>query len=175
MWLFLLFPETRNLAKHSGYKIWEISGVDTAGLHCIWRVSLSLSCFSQSFLMAFGCILVHMCSGMRACSIITYFDSSPCNWMYCKVYLKCWGICKRSKWNWIYNSPSQVELMLDTAERERLGNPRQPEKPIIRLRVRNCSAWIALFLKVTVKSFKAKSCFLCKHIIYTFFCLYRQI
>ncbi|XP_066197429.1 double-strand break repair protein MRE11 isoform X2 [Sylvia atricapilla] len=29
----------------------------------------------------------------------------------------------------------KVELMLDTAERERLGNPRQPEKPIIRLRV----------------------------------------
>ncbi|KFO61511.1 Double-strand break repair protein MRE11, partial [Corvus brachyrhynchos] len=29
----------------------------------------------------------------------------------------------------------KVELMLDNAERERLGNPRQPEKPIIRLRV----------------------------------------
>ncbi|NWU83048.1 MRE11 protein, partial [Onychorhynchus coronatus] len=29
----------------------------------------------------------------------------------------------------------KVELMLDSAERERLGNPRQPEKPLIRLRV----------------------------------------
>ncbi|XP_019328362.1 PREDICTED: double-strand break repair protein MRE11A isoform X3 [Aptenodytes forsteri] len=29
----------------------------------------------------------------------------------------------------------KVELMLDNAERERLGNPRQPEKPLIRLRV----------------------------------------
>nr|XP_009930880.1 PREDICTED: double-strand break repair protein MRE11A [Opisthocomus hoazin] len=29
----------------------------------------------------------------------------------------------------------KVELMLDDAERERLGNPRQPEKPLIRLRV----------------------------------------
>lgn len=127
--------------------------------------------FSQSFLMAFGWILVHTCSGMRARSIRIYFDSSSCNWMYFKLYLKCSGICKRTKWNWISDSPSQVELMLDDAERERLGNPRQPEKPIIRLRVRNCSAWIALFLKVTLKSFKAKSCFLCKHIIYTFFLL----
>jgi len=51
--------------------------------------------------------------------------------------------------------------MLDDAERERLGNPRQPEKPLIRLRVRNASVWIFLFWKVAVKSFKAKSCFLC--------------
>ncbi|NXW37534.1 MRE11 protein, partial [Phaetusa simplex] len=29
----------------------------------------------------------------------------------------------------------KVELMLDDAERQRLGNPRQPEKPLIRLRV----------------------------------------
>ncbi|NXL92451.1 MRE11 protein, partial [Alectura lathami] len=29
----------------------------------------------------------------------------------------------------------KVEMMLDNAERERLGNPRQPEKPLIRLRV----------------------------------------
>ncbi|KFO80220.1 Double-strand break repair protein MRE11, partial [Cuculus canorus] len=29
----------------------------------------------------------------------------------------------------------KVELMLDNAERERLGNPRQPQKPLIRLRV----------------------------------------
>ncbi|XP_013160730.1 double-strand break repair protein MRE11 [Falco peregrinus] len=29
----------------------------------------------------------------------------------------------------------KVELILDNAERERLGNPRQPEKPLIRLRV----------------------------------------
>ncbi|XP_064297425.1 double-strand break repair protein MRE11 isoform X2 [Phalacrocorax carbo] len=29
----------------------------------------------------------------------------------------------------------KVELMLENAERERLGNPRQPEKPLIRLRV----------------------------------------
>uniref|UniRef100_A0A663ENJ1 Double-strand break repair protein n=1 Tax=Aquila chrysaetos chrysaetos TaxID=223781 RepID=A0A663ENJ1_AQUCH len=29
----------------------------------------------------------------------------------------------------------KVELMLDNAERQRLGNPRQPEKPLIRLRV----------------------------------------
>ncbi|NP_001080975.1 double-strand break repair protein MRE11 [Xenopus laevis] len=29
----------------------------------------------------------------------------------------------------------KVEAMLDTAERERLGNPRQPDKPLIRLRV----------------------------------------
>ncbi|XP_051481701.1 double-strand break repair protein MRE11 isoform X2 [Apus apus] len=29
----------------------------------------------------------------------------------------------------------KVELMLDNADRERLGNPRQPEKPLIRLRV----------------------------------------
>ncbi|XP_009078578.1 PREDICTED: double-strand break repair protein MRE11A, partial [Acanthisitta chloris] len=29
----------------------------------------------------------------------------------------------------------KIELMLDNAERERLGNPRQPEKPLIRLRV----------------------------------------
>lgn len=30
---------------------------------------------------------------------------------------------------------SEIEEMLDNAERERLGNPRQPEKPLIRLRV----------------------------------------
>lgn len=29
----------------------------------------------------------------------------------------------------------KVEMMLDNAERERLGNPRQPQKPLIRLRV----------------------------------------
>ncbi|XP_071411686.1 double-strand break repair protein MRE11 isoform X1 [Pithys albifrons albifrons] len=29
----------------------------------------------------------------------------------------------------------KVEMMLDNAERERLGNPRQPERPLIRLRV----------------------------------------
>uniref|UniRef100_A0A8B9SHT8 Double-strand break repair protein n=1 Tax=Anas platyrhynchos TaxID=8839 RepID=A0A8B9SHT8_ANAPL len=29
----------------------------------------------------------------------------------------------------------KVEMMLDNAERERLGNPRQPDKPLIRLRV----------------------------------------
>ncbi|XP_061847418.1 double-strand break repair protein MRE11 isoform X2 [Colius striatus] len=29
----------------------------------------------------------------------------------------------------------KIELMLDSAERERLGNPRQPEKPLVRLRV----------------------------------------
>ncbi|NXD11920.1 MRE11 protein, partial [Nothocercus nigrocapillus] len=29
----------------------------------------------------------------------------------------------------------KVEMMLDNAERDRLGNPRQPEKPLIRLRV----------------------------------------
>lgn len=30
---------------------------------------------------------------------------------------------------------SEIEEMLDNAERERLGNPQQPEKPLIRLRV----------------------------------------
>lgn len=30
---------------------------------------------------------------------------------------------------------SEIEEMLDSAERDRLGNPQQPEKPLIRLRV----------------------------------------
>lgn len=30
---------------------------------------------------------------------------------------------------------SEIEEMLDNAERERLGTPQQPEKPLIRLRV----------------------------------------
>lgn len=58
--------------------------------------------------------------------------------------------------------------MLDNAERERVGNPRRPEKPLIRLRVRNFSVWIALLWKVTVKIFKANSCVLYKDNIYNF-------